>query len=107
MQSVSLYSFEDDKECVFVNVTVSFEKQSVVSRRGHKCPTPSSCRNIANAHQRTAQGNYSLNGLVGFEMYQKTIGIIGTGAIGYEAVRIFKVGVGCNPLCCAPLYEDV
>eukprot|EP00983_Pelagomonas_calceolata_P000922 33067-Pelagomonas_calceolata.AAC.5 len=47
-------------------------------------------RCIAHAHQRTAQGNYSLNGLVGFEMYKKTVGVIGTGAIGYEAIRILK-----------------
>ena len=48
-------------------------------------------RCIANAYLRTSQGNYSLNGLVGFEMYKKTVGVIGTGAIGYEAVRILKV----------------
>ncbi|KAF5836791.1 putative D-lactate dehydrogenase [Dunaliella salina] len=54
-------------------------------------------RNIANAHLRTAQGNYSLNGLVGFEMFRKTVGVIGTGAIGYEAIRILK-GIGCNVL---------
>lgn len=51
-------------------------------------------RNIANAHQRTVQGNYSLNGLVGFEMFNKTVGVISTGAIGYEACRILKV---CRP----------
>lgn len=48
-------------------------------------------RCISAAHQRASQGNYSLNGLVGFEMYKKTVGVIGTGAIGIEAVRILKV----------------
>ncbi len=39
----------------------------------------------------TPAGNYSLNGLVGFEMFKKTVGVIGTGAIGYEACRILQV----------------
>lgn len=52
-------------------------------------------RAITHAHERTIQGNYSLNGLVGFEMFNKTVGVIGTGAIGLEAIRILK-GIGCN-----------
>lgn len=63
---------------------------------GHTCahvpPVLVSSRCISHAHNRTAQGNYSLNGLVGFEMYNKTVGVVGTGAIGYEAIRILKVG---------------
>lgn len=49
-------------------------------------------RQIHNAHARTLTGNYALNGLVGFEMNKKTVGVIGTGAIGVEACRILKVG---------------
>ena len=52
-------------------------------------------RSLAHAHERVLQGNYSLNGLVGFEMYKKVVGVIGTGAIGYEAARILK-GIGCE-----------
>lgn len=37
------------------------------------------------------QGNYSLSGLVGRQMGGKTVGVLGTGAIGAEACRIFKV----------------
>lgn len=44
------------------------------------------------AHQRVMIGDYALSGLVGYQMAGKTIGIMGTGAIGVEAVRIFKVG---------------
>lgn len=43
-------------------------------------------------------GNYSLSPLVGFELRGKTVGIIGTGAIGAEACRIFKVRLAvCGP----------
>lgn len=52
-------------------------------------------RSLTHAHERTLQGNYSLNGLVGFEMFNKTAGVIGTGAIGVEVIRILK-GIGCN-----------
>eukprot|EP00877_Chromochloris_zofingiensis_P001825 jgi/Chrzof1/11643/Cz06g03130.t1 len=54
-------------------------------------------RNIHMAHQRVMIGDYALSGLVGYQMAGKTIGIMGTGAIGVEAVRIFK-GIGMNVL---------
>jgi len=37
------------------------------------------------------QGNYALSGLVGRQVGGKTCGVLGTGAIGAEAARIFKV----------------
>ncbi len=54
-------------------------------------------RSINKAHQRTLHGNYSLNGLIGFEMFQKVVGVVGTGSIGYEVIRILK-GIGCHVL---------
>ena len=42
-------------------------------------------RRIHKAHIRTREFNFSLNGLTGFDLYGKTVGIIGTGKIG----RIF------------------
>lgn len=52
---------------------------------------PVHLRHLPRAHFRTLEGNYSLSGLVGFEMNKKVVGIIGTGAIGTEACRIMKV----------------
>jgi phosphoglycerate dehydrogenase-like enzyme len=40
------------------------------------------------------QGNYSVSGLVGQEINNKVVGVLGTGAIGAEACRIFKVTQG-------------
>lgn len=43
-------------------------------------------RNTHKAYVRTKSFNFSLNGLVGFDLYGKTVGIIGTGKIG----RVFS-----------------
>jgi len=49
------------------------------------------------ADTRVRSGNYSLGPLVGMELKGKVCGVIGTGAIGAEAVRIFKVRLyGCD-----------
>eukprot|EP00879_Flechtneria_rotunda_P015029 GHRR01015704.1.p1 GENE.GHRR01015704.1~~GHRR01015704.1.p1 ORF type:complete len:393 (+),score=96.93 GHRR01015704.1:684-1862(+) len=50
-------------------------------------------RRLALAHQRVQAGNYSLSPLVGMELRGKKVGILGTGAIGTEAIRMFK-GLG-------------
>ncbi len=47
-------------------------------------------RRIHRAYSRVRELNFSLNGLVGLEIYGKTIGIIGTGRIGKIAAQIFK-----------------
>lgn len=39
-------------------------------------------RKIHKAYNRTKEGNFSLEGLLGFNLYQKKIGIIGSGKIG-------------------------
>ena len=49
------------------------------------------CRNLHLAHIRMWAGDYTLSGLVGFELRSKTVGVLGTGAIGAAACRIFKV----------------
>lgn len=54
-------------------------------------------RKIHRAHNRVREGNFSLNGLVGFDLYGKTVGIIGTGKIGAVFARIMN-GFGCHVL---------
>ncbi len=58
-------------------------------------------RRIHRAYQRTRDANFSLDGLTGFNMYNKTAGIIGTGKIGLAALRILK-GFGMRLLAYDP-----
>lgn len=52
-------------------------------------------RKIARASVRTREGNFDLDGLMGFDLYGKTVGIIGTGKIGTIFARIMA-GFGCT-----------
>ncbi len=61
-------------------------------------------RKIYKAYQRTKKYNFTLNGLLGFDIYGKTVGVIGTGKIGKEFCKIMK-GFGTNILA-YDLYED-
>ncbi|MEZ4871696.1 MAG: 2-hydroxyacid dehydrogenase [Bdellovibrionales bacterium] len=54
-------------------------------------------RKIHRAYNRVKDGNFSLGGLVGFDLNKKTIGIIGTGRIGTVMAKISK-GFGCHIL---------
>ncbi len=56
-------------------------------------------RKIHRAYNRVREGNFSLTGLVGFDLYRKTIGIVGTGRIGGTMAQIM-VGFGCQVLAC-------
>ena len=56
-----------------------------VNRRTHK------------AHNRTREFNFSLQGLTGFDLYGKTVGVIGTGKIGRVFADICR-GFGMNIL---------
>ena len=47
-------------------------------------------RKIPRASWRTRDGNFSLHGLLGFDMHGKTAGIIGTGKIGQCMINILK-----------------
>ncbi|MFC3395466.1 2-hydroxyacid dehydrogenase [Brenneria rubrifaciens] len=47
-------------------------------------------RRIHRAYQRTRDANFSLEGLIGFNMHNRIAGIIGTGKIGIATLRILK-----------------
>ena len=54
-------------------------------------------RNIIRAHNRVMDLNFSLDGLTGFDMRGKSVGIIGTGKIGCVIAEILH-GFGCRLL---------
>ena len=62
-------------------------------------------RKIHRAYWRTRDGNFSLNGLMGFDMHGKTMGIIGTGKIAKILIRLLK-GFGMRILA-YDLYPDM
>ena len=61
-------------------------------------------RKVHRAYWRTRDGNFSLHGLLGFDMYGKTAGIVGTGKIARELIRILK-GFGMEVLA-YDIYPD-
>lgn len=54
-------------------------------------------RKTHRAFNRVREGNFSLNGLMGFDLRGKTVGLIGLGKIGLVTAGILK-GFGCNIL---------
>lgn len=54
-------------------------------------------RKIHKAYNRVREGNFSLEGLVGFDLHNKCVGVLGTGRIGQAFIRILK-GFGCHVL---------
>ncbi|CAE7209513.1 unnamed protein product [Symbiodinium pilosum] len=53
-------------------------------------------RSIPQAAEGTRRANFTLNGLQGFDMVGKKVGIIGTGRTGCVVARIFKNGYRCE-----------
>ena len=72
-------------------------------------------RHIAEANNRVHSGNFSLEGLKGFDLYGKTAGIIGTGRIGAIVacvlqslgMRVLATDPLENPECCNKGIEYV
>jgi len=53
-------------------------------------------RKIHKAYNKVREGNFSIDGLLGFDIYGKTVGVIGTGQIGAIFAKILKLGFGAN-----------
>ncbi len=54
-------------------------------------------RKTHRANARVRDGNFSLDGLVGFDLHGKTVGVVGTGRIGSVMAKIVT-GLGCRVL---------
>lgn len=65
-----------------------------------------STRRIHKAYNRTRDFNFSLNGLEGFNLIGKTVGVIGTGKIGKAFIDIMK-GFKCNILAYDKFPSDI
>lgn len=52
-------------------------------------------RKTHRAYNRVKEGNFALQGLMGFDLHGKTVGLIGLGKIGLATARIMK-GFGCR-----------
>ncbi len=61
-------------------------------------------RKIHRAYNRVREGNFSLEGLVGFDLHGKKVGVVGTGKIGSAFIRIAR-GFGCE-VCAYDLHPD-
>ncbi len=61
-------------------------------------------RKIYRSYNRVREGNFSLEGLLGFNLHGKTVGVIGTGNIGEAFCRIMR-GFGCTVIA-ADLFPN-
>jgi D-lactate dehydrogenase len=61
-------------------------------------------RKLHKAYNRVREGNFSLDGLLGFDLHGRTAGVVGTGRIGRRVVEIL-LGFGCRVLAHDPRPE--
>lgn len=62
-------------------------------------------RKLHRAYNRVREGNFALDGLLGFDVNGRTAGVIGTGKIGSVVARIL-VGFGCRVFGFDPVEND-
>lgn len=61
-------------------------------------------RHIPRAHARVRDGNFALDGLLGFDLHGRTVGVIGTGRIGIAFAQIM-LGFGCKVVAYDPVQD--
>ena len=62
-------------------------------------------RKVYRAYARVREGNFALEGLLGFDLHGRTVGVIGTGAIGRAFARIM-LGFGCEVIAFDPMPNE-
>jgi D-lactate dehydrogenase len=55
-------------------------------------------RGIHRAYARTRSNNFALDGLLGFDLHGRSVGVVGTGRIGALVARALAAGLGCRVL---------
>lgn len=63
-------------------------------------------RKYYKAYLRVREGNFLLDGLLGFNLKDKIVGIVGTGRIGLLTGRILAKGFGCYVIAYDPYPND-
>ncbi len=61
-------------------------------------------RHLHRAYNRVRENDYALTGLMGFDLFNKTVAVIGTGKIGRVFANIM-LGLGCNLIAYDPLPD--
>lgn len=62
-------------------------------------------RKLHRAFNRVRENNFSLDGLLGFDLFGKTVGVVGTGQIGQVVARIL-IGFGCSVIATDPAPNE-
>lgn len=62
-------------------------------------------RQIPRAWARVRENNFALDGLIGRNLHDRTVGVIGTGQIGALVARTLKAGFGCDVLASDPVVD--
>lgn len=62
-------------------------------------------RKTHKAYNRVRENNFSLDGLTGFNLHKKTVGVVGTGTIGTAFCRIMT-GFGCRVIAFDPNVNE-
>jgi len=64
-------------------------------------------RHLHKAYAKVRDGNFELDGLLGFDLHNKTVGVIGTGQIGAIFAKIMKLGFESNVIAYDVFQSDL